>query len=60
LPVVQCFWLLLLAALFLGRWPNGQPPAWRTGNAEPWPSAASVRDQRRRAAAARKRKRKRR
>ena len=40
LPVVQCFWLLMLALLFLGRWPNGQPPAWRTGNAEPWPSAA--------------------
>ena len=49
LPVVQCFWLLLLALLFLGRWPNGQPPAWRTGNAEPWPSAAAVREQRRRA-----------
>ncbi len=49
LPVVQCFWLLLLALLFVGRWPNGQPPAWRTGNAEPWPSAAAVREQRRRA-----------
>jgi hypothetical protein len=51
LPVVQCFWLLMLALLFLGRWPNGQPPAWRTGNAEPWPSAAVVREGRRRASA---------
>jgi hypothetical protein len=51
LPVVQCFWLLMLSLLFLGRWPNGQPPAWRTGNAEPWPSSAQVREQRKRAAA---------
>jgi hypothetical protein len=53
LPIVQSFWLLMLSVLFLGRWPNGQPPAWRTGNAEPWPSSAEVREQRRRAAAAR-------
>jgi hypothetical protein len=51
LPVVQCFWLLLLALLFLGRWPGGQPLAWRTGNVEPWPSSAQVREQRQRAAA---------
>jgi hypothetical protein len=51
LPVVQSFWLLMLALLFLGRWPNGPPPAWRTGNAEPWPSSAQVREQRQRAAA---------
>jgi hypothetical protein len=50
LPVVQCVWLLLLGVLFLGRWPGGQPPAWRTGRAEPWPSAAQVREQRQRAA----------
>jgi hypothetical protein len=54
LPVVQCFWLLLLTLLFLGRWPNGQPLAWRTGNAEPWPSSAKVREQRQRAAAERR------
>lgn len=46
LPVVQCFWLLLLGALILGYWPNGVPPAWRTGNAEPWPSSAELRQQR--------------
>jgi hypothetical protein len=54
LPVVQCFWLLLLALLFSGRWPGGVPPAWRTGNAEPWPTAAEVREQRQRAAAQRR------
>ena len=53
LPVVQCFWLLLLGMLFLGRWPNGQPPAWRTGNAEPWPASARQR-QRAQVAAARR------
>jgi hypothetical protein len=52
LPVVQCFWLLMLSLLFLARWPGGQPPAWRTGNAEPWPPSARVREQRRRAAEA--------
>ncbi len=31
LPVVQCFWMLMLSILFLGRWPSGNPPAWRTG-----------------------------
>jgi hypothetical protein len=36
LPVVQIFWMGALAALFFGRWPGGDPPAWRTGKAEPW------------------------
>ena len=54
LPVVQSFWLLMLSLLFSGRWTGGTPPAWRTGNAEPWPSGAAVREQRRRAAAERR------
>lgn len=54
LPVVQSFWLLMLAILFLGRWPGGQPPAWRSSDALPWPSSAQVREQRKRAAAARR------
>jgi hypothetical protein len=45
-PVVQGFWLLALAYLFSGRWPNGLPPAWRTGRAVPWPSSAQLREQR--------------
>jgi hypothetical protein len=36
LPIVQCFWLLLLGILFLGRWPGGTPPAWESGVATPW------------------------
>jgi hypothetical protein len=54
LPVVQCFWLVMLAILFAGRWPGGRPPAWQTGNAEPWPSSAEIREQRARAAAERR------
>ena len=37
-PVVQSFWLAALAALFLGRWPSGVPPAWREGREIPWPT----------------------
>ena len=46
LPVVQAFWLGALVPLYMGRWPQGQPPAWLTGRAEPWPSAQDVRAQR--------------
>jgi hypothetical protein len=49
LPVVQCFWLLMLAPLFLGRWPGGNPPAWEAGEARPWPSQQEIREQRMRA-----------
>jgi hypothetical protein len=42
LPVVQVFWLGALGFLFLGRWPGGDLPAWRTGKAEPWPSPTAV------------------
>jgi MFS family permease len=43
LPVVQWFWLGALGAIFLGRWPGGRGPAWETGEAEPWPTAAELR-----------------
>jgi hypothetical protein len=45
-PVVPGFWLLALAVLFAGRWPSGDPLAWKTGRAEAWPSAAEQREQR--------------
>jgi hypothetical protein len=45
-PLVQTFWLGGLAVLFAGRRPGGYPPAWRTGRAEPWPSAAQAAEQR--------------
>ncbi len=44
--LLEVFWLLALAYLFAGRWPGGDPPAWRSGRAEPWPSAAEMREQR--------------
>ena len=40
--IVQLFWLAALAALFLGRWPGGRGPAWETGEATPWPTAAEL------------------
>jgi len=46
LPVVQAFWLGALAVLIAQRWPSGQPRAWITGTAVPWPSQADVRQQR--------------
>jgi hypothetical protein len=44
-PIIV-FWLLALAVLFARRWPQGMPPAWETGVAVPWPSAAEVAEQR--------------
>jgi MFS family permease len=46
LPIVQSFWLVALGALFLGRWPSGMPPAWVTGEAQPWPSQQELREAR--------------
>jgi hypothetical protein len=46
LPIVQAFWLVALGALFLGYWPPGLPPAWVTGEAQPWPTQQELRDQR--------------
>jgi hypothetical protein len=44
--LIQVFWFAALGLLFLGRWPGGRPPAWRSGRAEPWPSAREARAQR--------------
>jgi hypothetical protein len=46
--VILTLWLLLLGVLFLGRWPGGTPPAWRTGQAEPWPAGGEDARRRRR------------
>ena len=54
LPIVQAFWLVALGALFLGRWPSGMPPAWVTGEAQPWPSQQELREARMEAQAERK------
>jgi hypothetical protein len=47
LPIVQTFWLGAMAVLLAGRWPNGVPPAWRTGQVEAWPSQQEIREARR-------------
>jgi hypothetical protein len=52
--LIEVFWLLAIGYLLSGRWPNGAPAAWRTGQAEPWPTAAEVREQRQEAAAKRR------
>jgi MFS family permease len=46
LPIVQAFWLIALGAMFLGRWPSGLPPAWVTGEAQPWPTQQEIREAR--------------
>jgi hypothetical protein len=46
LPIVQAFWLLAIGALFLRYWPPGLPPAWVTGEAQPWPTQQEIREQR--------------
>jgi hypothetical protein len=46
--VIEVFWLLAVAYLLSGRWPSGDPLAWKTGQAVPWPSAAELRAQRQR------------
>lgn len=42
---VQVFWVAALGMLFLDRWPPGRGPAWETGQAIPWPSAADAREE---------------
>ena len=50
--VIRAFWLIALGFLLAQRWPGGGPKAWKTGIAEPWPSAAEQRAQRAAAAEA--------
>jgi hypothetical protein len=47
LPVVQSFWLFAIGLLLAGRWPGGEPPAWKAGTAIAWPSSAELREARR-------------
>lgn len=44
--VIRWFWLGALGVLILGRWPNGMPPAWASGRAEPWPSQQELAERR--------------
>lgn len=45
LPFVKIFWFVALGVLFLRRWPGGNPPAWETGEAHPWPTQQELREQ---------------
>jgi hypothetical protein len=46
LPIVQAYWLLMLALLLWNVGGAREPPAWQSGEAIPWPSSAELRDQR--------------
>lgn len=50
LQVLQGFWLIAFGMLLLGRSSTPLPPAWASGEAEPWPSQQQVRAARRPAA----------
>jgi hypothetical protein len=43
LEIVQAFWMVMMGVLFVGKWPNGDPPAWAAGEARPWPAGGSRR-----------------
>jgi hypothetical protein len=43
LEIVPAFWMVAMGLLYGGRWPNGDPPAWASGEARPWPSQAELR-----------------
>src|SRR5207302_1170656 len=44
-PVIAYFWTIALGFLFIDRWPGGRGPAWESGEATPWPTAAEMREQ---------------
>ncbi|HVF77937.1 MAG TPA: hypothetical protein VNA28_06545 [Solirubrobacteraceae bacterium] len=46
IPFVKIVWLFGLALLFLHRWPKAMPPAWVTGEAQPWPTQQEIRESR--------------
>jgi hypothetical protein len=43
LQIVPAFWMVMMGILYVGKWPNGEPPAWSSGEARPWPSQAQAR-----------------
>ncbi len=47
LQVLEAFWLVALGLLLSGRVSNPLPPAWASGEAEPWPSQQQLREERR-------------
>lgn len=45
LEVIPAFFLVAIGILYVGKWPNGTPPAWESGEARPWPSRAQMREE---------------
>jgi hypothetical protein len=43
LEIVPAFWLTAMGMLYAERWPGGDPPAWTSGEARPWPTRADQR-----------------
>jgi hypothetical protein len=43
LEVIPAFWMVMMGILYVGKWPNEEPPAWLSGEARPWPSRAQQR-----------------
>jgi len=43
LEVVPAFWMVAMGMLYAERWPSGDPPAWTSGEARPWPTRADQR-----------------
>ena len=44
--IIRSFFFIALGLLFLGRWMGGRPPAWQSGEAQPWPSQQELRERR--------------
>ncbi|HMJ34586.1 MAG TPA: hypothetical protein VK501_11770 [Baekduia sp.] len=44
--IVQAFWLAMMGALLLGKFPRNIPPAWTSGEAMPWPTQQELREER--------------
>jgi hypothetical protein len=42
LQVVPALWMVMIGILYIGKWPNAEPPAWAAGEARPWPSRAAT------------------
>ena len=43
LEVVPAFWMVAIGMLYAEHWPGGDPPAWTSGEARPWPTRADQR-----------------
>ena len=43
-PIIQGFFLAAIAVTLARRWPSGDPPAWDSGVAVPWPATAAPAD----------------